>query len=47
MAKDKKVVSIGEKRSQHKKEENLPKEEPVKEEQKSASEPVYCSFCGR
>ena len=47
MAKDKKVVSIGEKRSQHKKEESIPKEEPVKEEQQSGAEPVYCSFCGR
>lgn len=46
MAKDKKVVSIGEKRSQHEKEESA-KSEQVKEETSNGTEPVYCSFCGR
>lgn len=47
MGKDKKVVSIGEKRSQHKKEEETKTEEVIKEEETNKPEPVYCSFCGR
>ncbi len=44
---DKKVVSIGEKRSKHKEEEQEIREEQNKEETTSGEEPVYCSFCGR
>lgn len=47
MAKDKKVVSIGEKRSQHQKEEAVKPDENPKEEKEGGTEPVYCSFCGR
>ncbi|MCM1265904.1 MAG: hypothetical protein NC200_06865 [Candidatus Gastranaerophilales bacterium] len=44
---DKKVVSLGEKRSKHKEDEELKKEEVVEEKEDSTEEPVYCSFCGR
>lgn len=41
-----KVVSIGEKRSKNKKEAKKEKVEEIKEEV-SATDAVYCSFCGR
>lgn len=45
---EKKVVSIGEKRSKHKKEDEVEQEQEAKQkEEVSNQEPVYCSFCGR
>lgn len=43
---EKKVVSIGEKRSK-KKEEKAKKPEKSKKEPEKNDEAVYCSFCGR
>ena len=43
---EKKVVSIGEKRSK-KKEPKAKRPEKIKEEPKRTDEVVYCSFCGR
>ena len=43
---EKKVVSIGEKRSKHNKEVE-PKEEIKEEENCNDEDAVYCSFCGR
>lgn len=43
---EKKVVSIGEKRSK-KKETKAKKTEKIKEEPKKTDDAVYCSFCGR
>ena len=43
---EKKVVSIGEKRSK-KKEEKAKKSEKNKEESVKTEDTVYCSFCGR
>lgn len=43
---DKKVVSLGEKRSKHKKEKK--EEQNIhKDEHNDVTEPVICSFCGR
>lgn len=47
MASNKKVVSLGKKRAEHKEEDT---EKKSKKEEKTTSEkqePVYCSFCGR
>ncbi len=44
---DKKVVSLGEKRSKHKEEEEIKQEQGSAEEKEEGEEPVYCSFCGR
>ena len=43
---EKKVVSIGEKRSK-KKEEKAKKSEKTKKEPEKKEDAVYCSFCGR
>jgi len=43
---DKKVVSLGEKRSKHKKEQAKKVKEEIQDGSDS-SEPVICSFCGR
>jgi len=43
---DKKIVSLGEKRSKHKEEPQKKKVEK-KEETIKGQEPVICSFCGR
>ena len=43
---DKKVVSLGDKRSKNK-EKKAKKEEVKQTENISDNEPVYCSFCGR
>lgn len=45
---EEKVVSLGEKRSKHKKEDKEElKQEPQQKEDVTQQEPVYCSFCGR
>ena len=43
---EEKVVSLGAKRSKHKK-ESRKAEADKKPEKQSAQEPIYCSFCGR
>ena len=43
---NKKVVSLGEKRSKHKEEDSI--KEPIEKEKNSSDkELVHCSFCGR
>ncbi len=45
---EKKVVSLGEKRSKHKKEEESEQTQVnSQQDEGNQSEPVYCSFCGR
>ena len=45
---EEKVVSLGEKRSKHKKEDDTElKQEPQQNKEGAQQEPVYCSFCGR
>ena len=43
---EEKVVSLGEKRSKHKKEAEKPKKKQESDKPQK-NEPVYCSFCGR
>ena len=43
---EEKVVSLGAKRSKHKKETEKPEKKQESNKQQK-SEPVYCSFCGR
>lgn len=45
MAKEKKVISLGKKRSEHQEQEKQKEQE--KQESSQTPEPVYCSFCGR